>query len=246
MKKKMIALLAGALMAMSASSAFAAFADLDLIRVYYERTTGTIEKATDLGNVKTLIATPSTTIAGSWASITNPNNLFVAYFAIDRTASGPGVGDLWVSGSMDTTKAPLAVGTLGFNTAKSGANSMYTYYNSLGTDTVTASQTNSNSYRNKLSASQGAISNAITIATRVNTEANLASLVNGTATQVKQKLYFFENANTANSKGVAVAEITSNADGSSTITTTPIPPAFFLMGSGLLGMFGLRRKSKAA
>lgn len=246
MKKKMIALLAGALMAMSASSAFAAFADLDLVRVYYERTTGTVEVATDLGNVNTLLASPSTTIAGQWATVGTPSNLYVAYFAVSRATSGTTLGDLYVSGLTDTTKPPVAVGSPGFTSTKSGWTSILGQYNSYGTDTITQAQTITNSYRLKMSSSQGALGNGINIATRVNTEANLASLVNGTATQVKQKLYFFENANTAGSKGVAVADISTNANGSTTITTTPIPPAFFLMGSGLLGMFGLRRKSKNA
>jgi hypothetical protein len=102
-----------------------------------------------------------------------------------------------------------------------------------------------------LSANQGAIGNAITIATRPGTEASLGSLVGATSGSVTQNLYFLDNANGANKVGVSVATISTNFDGSTTIVTpntaaTPIPPAFFLMGSGLLGMFGLRRKNKVA
>lgn len=97
-----------------------------------------------------------------------------------------------------------------------------------------------------MDASQGALSNAINIATRVNTEANLAALVTGTATSVTQNLYHFTSANVAGSvadfNGVT---ITTSADGSSTVTATPIPAAFYLMGSGLMGLVGLRRRKNA-
>lgn len=249
LRKKIAVLVAAALMSLTASSAFAAFADLNLVRVIYERTTGTTETATDLGNINTLLATGGT-IANSAVSLSasNPNNLFVVYFAINHATTGTGVGDLWVSST--TTNAPAAVGTLGFNTTKSGTTSVFSYYNSLGAGTVTSQQSNLNSYKTKLASSQGALSNGINGATRPFVEASLASLVTGAATSVKQGLYFFENANTAGSVAVKVADIITNADGSTTInppvTATPIPAAFYLMGSGLLGLVGLRRRNKVA
>jgi hypothetical protein len=188
------------------------------------------------------------TIAGTALSATNSANLFAAYFAIDRNAGGvTNSPDLWVSGSTDVALAPKAVGTLGFTTAKNGSNAVYNYYNQTATSGI-GDQANSASYTKSLTASQGAIGNAVTIATRPNTEISLAGLVGATSGSVTQNLYYFANANTANSVGLQVATITTNFDGSTTInaTTTPIPPAFFLMGSGLLGMFGLRRKTKVA
>jgi hypothetical protein len=126
---------------------------------------------------------------------------------------------------------------------------VYAGYNAAlaaGSNTVTVLQSDLNSYKSKLSAAQGALGNAINIATRPNTEISLASLINGTATSVTQNLYSLAGT-TAGSKGVfTTAIITTYADGRTNVSATPIPPAFFLMGSGLLGMFGLRRKNKVA
>lgn len=243
LKKKIATVLAAAAMTLTASSAFAAFADLDLIRVVYERTTGTTELGTDLGVVKNADGSIKTgTYAGSLPTVSTANNLYAAYFALDRTT-----GELWVSGSSDITKAPVAVGSKGFTSTLSGTTNLYSYYNLLTPDAngvVTAAKSDSRSYTTKLSASQGALANAINIATRVNTEAKLASLVTGSATSVTQNLYYFANAKVANSKGVAVATITTFDDGH-TVVATPIPAAAYLLGSGLMGLVGLRRRNKA-
>ncbi len=253
LKKKIAIVLAAAMMTLSASSAFAAFADIDLVRVVYERTSGTTELVSNLGNAATIAGKKTSTattvgtggtFAGSLpGTVTTPANLFVAYFAIDKTTN-----ELWVSGSTDITKAPVAVGSMGFTSTKSGWTNIQSYYNTLTPDAngvYTGSQGNPNSYRLKQTANQGAMGNGINIATRVNTEASLASLVNGTATSVSQNLYYFANANVAGSKGVAVATITTSSNGATTVTTTPIPAAFYLMGSGLMGLVGLRRRNKA-
>ena len=77
-------------------------------------------------------------------------------------------------------------------------------------------------------------------------EASLASLT--TANPVQQGLWFTTSAGRGNTNGTNEnLVIQTNADGTTTINpnATPIPPAFFLMGSGLLGMFGLGRKKRA-
>ena len=241
LKKKIVMLIAAALMTLSASSAFAAFADMELIRVVYDRAGN--EYATDLGNVNTLInsATP-TTIAGNGAAG------LVAYFAIDKTTN-----QLWVSGS---TSAPSAInGTSGgLTTTKSGVTSVYAQYNQGivgGATNYTGLASAIGSYKNKLSATQGFLGNAISSATKGNTEASLAAIIAAGAGSVTQNLYYWNDGLTtvaANKIGVWTNNtiITTYSDGSTTIASTPIPPAFFLMGSGLLGMFGLRRKNKVA
>lgn len=247
-KKIATSIAAAALMMGVSTSAFAAFADMQLIRVVYERETGTTESLTDLGNLDTLLSAGSTTIAGSALSANNASNLYVAYFAIKHSTTTP---EFWVAGK--TTTTPIAVGRAGFNTTQANTTKVFSQYNAIAggsavTGTVyTGQQSAANSYKSQLSASQGSFFNAINIATRSSIEANLSALLLGTATSVTQNLYYFANANTSNSVGVNIkqAQIITNADGSTTVTTTPIPAAIYLMGSGLLGLVGIRRRKNA-
>ena len=247
MKKKMIMLVAAAMMTLSASSAFAAFGDLELIRVVYDRAGA--EYATDLGNINTLLnsATP-TTIAGSFTGA-NGAATFVSYFALDRATN-----QLWTSNAnvKTATFTPAVIGGgTGLTSIKSGTTFMYNTYNAVATNGGTeyaGLASNPNSYKNKLASTQGWFGNTITATNNARTysELNLTTL----ATNNTQSLYHWSNAISsvaADKIGVAVAQIVTNVDGSTTVTAaTPIPPAFFLMGSGLLGMFGLRRKNKVA
>lgn len=252
LKKKMIMLVAAAMMTLSASSAFAALADFELIRVVYERGSGSTETVTDLGNVNTIIANGGGTFAGTGAfTATTPANLAVAYFAFDGTN-----GALWASSNTGLTAGDTTTATSGFTGVAS-------YYNS---NTVTKGTTTTGqaygiglqsaimSYKNKLSATAGTLSNAFLPVDGI--EKSLSSLVGANSGSVSQTLYYWANAygsyeltpalQLAANTGAVAATITTNFDGSTNVTVTPIPPAFFLMGSGLLGMFGLRRKNKVA
>ncbi len=254
-KKKIVMLIAAALMTLSASSAFAAFTDLELIRVVYERGTGSTETLTDLGNVNTILNDATTkgaqTFAGTGAlTATTPANLAVAYFALDSTN-----GQLW-----STSKNGQSMGDL--TGMSSGTISLYSYYNATTgiktTQGTTATgqaygigvQSAASSYVKKLSASgqAGTLGNALPLAGSA--ETSLGSLVGATSGSVTQNLYFWANGyanDPADYTGVNNFTITTNFNGTSVVTAaTPIPPAFFLMGSGLLGMFGLRRKNKVA
>ena len=195
-RKKIAVTIAAALMTLSASSAFAAFADLELIRVYYDRTGA--------------VGTPSTINGGG----------------------------------------------LGLNGIKNGTTPMYSEYNTQGGTEYTGLASGSSSYKTKLSSTQGTLAAAISTASRLNTEVSIASLIGASSGSVTQALYFWDKATStlaADKIGVLAATIVTNADGSTIITSsipapapTPIPPAFLLMGSGLLGMVGLRRKNKVA
>src|SRR6266568_3846030 len=87
MKKKMTALLAGALLSVAfASNAMAAFTDLSLERFVYGSTN---EVATDLGNVNSLLGTTNNTIGAGSANFLSVGAgtapLYASYFGFDST-----------------------------------------------------------------------------------------------------------------------------------------------------------------
>jgi hypothetical protein len=215
MIKKLILSLAF-LQSLSAGAAQAAaptnFLDLHLIRVYYERTTGTSEVATDLGLVSDLIK--GATVAGTLPAAGNAANLNAVYFAWDKTNN-----HIWASGSPYVPQ--VAVGS-GYNSAKGSFATMQSYYaNTLGggsATTVTGVQSNPASYRTKLSGTRGYLGNAVVAPGNGYTEISLASLVNGSgATSVTQALYYIDVPGTAGTIGSEIGSITTNADGSTTV-----------------------------
>ena len=201
---------------LSATDAMATFADLELIRVYYDRN-GT-EIATDLGNVQTLIASGGT-IAGSFADL-NSATSYAAYFALDRSTSR-----LWASNGVAVTPVTIG-GPMGLTAIKNGTTNMYSTYNMQGGTNYTGQASHPNSYKSKISATQGWFANTITAANNARTysELSLANL----STSNKQTLYFFSNGlsdNATDKMGVAAATLTTNADGSTTISAPPAATA---------------------
>jgi hypothetical protein len=239
MFKKIATFAVAAMLTLSASSAFAAFADLQLTRVVFNQTGGVTEIATALGDVNTLMTTSPGIYGGGVDAFTaqtggtNFANLSVVYFAVDTVNR-----HLWITGLNP-------VGTIGKSGSITGAATLlFQYYNALTAtgNTVLADASNSSSYRVKMDATTqlGQFCNFITAATRGNTEASLASLASGGI--VTQNLYYFANY-ASSAAGVMAGTVSTYANGD---TTTPIPAAFYLMGSGLMGLVGLRRRNKAA
>lgn len=243
-------------MTLFCSNAFASFGDSELIRVIYERNTGTTEQLTDLGNINTILSTPVTTIAGNPLTANYPSNLIATYFAIDRINS-----QVWVSSTSDIPSSFYFNGN-GYNSGVLYISQMLSYYNTLPADAngvVTGPLGVSSSFRVRVDANQGYLGGIVSTVngSHRTTEISLASLVDGSASSVTQNLFFNshgrststldEHGNTitipAQTFGAIVATISTNADGSTTITTpTPIPAAAWLMGSGLIGMVGFRRR----
>ncbi|NVN90564.1 MAG: hypothetical protein HXX11_08140 [Desulfuromonadales bacterium] len=226
MYKKLTTIMATFVFTMAfTGSALAAIADLELIRVVYERTTGTNEQLTDLGSISTLLI-GTHTIAGDALSAINANNLYAGYFAINRTTK-----EVWATSG--NANAPVMTGTLAYNTLTNTSSSVYNYYSSLTPDAngvFTGVQSNLNSYRGKMSASQGRLGTSLNATSTI--ESSLASLVgNPSASPVSQTLYYFINASTTNSVGVPVGTITTNADGSTTITASAPTPVNGVCGS---------------
>jgi hypothetical protein len=239
-KKKLAILAAAAMLTLSASSAFAAFGNLELIRVVLDNA-GTTEIVTDLGTVSSVLAGGSfgdganafTSVAGGTSSSLN-----VTYFAVNQATK-----EVWITGSALKSSAGKSVTVTGMST------SIWNYYNTLtaaGSATATYSANASSGYHVLADATtqQGQFGSFIAATGRPSVEASLANLASASVTQ---DLYYFSNYAVAQT-GVKVGSIITNADGSTStpLTATPIPAAFYLMGSGLMGLVGLRRRNKIA
>ena len=241
-------LLAAAMLLLGANrQALASFSAGDLIQVVYS-TTDSYEVATDLGAFA-----PTTAYTGSTITFnTNPfptpgtgafansswSNLNVAYFESAGSSawvSGPTTG-LQTSGNSQSNFSSAAAAVLA-NYAAAGA----------GSAQVEQLQSNALSYMSlmDMNSVKGSFAGLIPGA---NGETNLAALGNGSGSYVDSYLYYYSNVNNPGS-GLAVADIRTFADGTSEIVgsnnATPVPPSVLLMGSGLIGLAGFRRKQTA-
>jgi hypothetical protein len=245
MKKKLIALFAGALLTLAmAGNALAYFnSEYTLVRVVYD-SAGTVEVATDLGTVSG--STVTLTNGGSssafnlsmFGTSASLDNLRVAYFAVANATT-----DVWASGSV-TDAISTTVGR-SFTALVTATATSRTYYTGLGgsTGTVVGDQGNQASYWNKLDkGGAGVATLAAYITSAGKIESSLADLA--TIGYVDQGLYFFDAAKT-NSTGVKIATLRTLADGTTVLnpsSAVPVPAAVYLLGSGLLGLVGIRRR----
>jgi hypothetical protein len=249
MKKKMITLLAGALMTIAmAANASAYFEQGNLIRVVYDKSIN-MEVATDLGSISSILpaAGGSVTLGGGASSYlgsalagSSLSNLNVAYFSWNSANV-----DLWLS----SKAATQSVLTSQWNTGTGAVQSVMNRYLGLAgstTSRVDLSTADANSYWNKLdknSTTQSGKFGGLYLAQ--NGELNLSALATGGT--VAQNLYFW-NSQTAAGTMLDIT-IETLADGSTRISSTqeppssvPVPAAAYLLGSGLLGLVGIRRK----
>jgi hypothetical protein len=224
MIRKIFTILFATVLTLASGSAFAGFEDMDLIRVYYDG--GSNEYVTALGNVNTILAGSAITVPGSFGSL--PTGRAV-YFAINRTLPG----QVWASGS--PAVATTSIGSI--TTLSSAVNASFNSWGGSVATSYSGPSSLANSYYKKFSGGNvntiGTLTNFVSSALRLNTEINIAGLINGTDSTMTQTLYYFATATAAgatnpNRTGVAVATIVTNADGSTTITPTggaPTPTA---------------------
>ena len=246
MKKKMIALLAGALMtAAMAGNAMAYFENDHLIRVVYDKSINT-EVATDLGKVQDILAaaskgpitlgTGTNSYLGGALATSALSNLNVAYYSVNVANK-----DLWLSSKADTQNISAANQ---WTTGSSMIANTLGKYASLATSSVTLSTADPSSYWNKLDGNGTKVGKFNTFYLSANGEMNLAALATGG--EVKQNLFFWDNpslsSGLAGTKQVTIKTLSTG--GTQVASNVPVPPALFLMGSGLLGLVGIRRKKQ--
>jgi|SRR5208283_5868248 hypothetical protein len=251
MKKKLLVFAAVFMLVLSfAGQAMADFAVGDLIEVVYQSGAGNPEVAIDLGNMSALTTpgavTDTTFNTNTWSLSNFPGatmaNLNVAYFMY----GGSGVFLLSGPESGQTIKSNLGAG--GTGTAMSSVLSLYASL-SGGSGMATTTISNLDSYYYLLDKNGTGIGSFASLVNGgTNNEANLGPLA--TTGYVDQYLYYYpaSASNTKNSAGVQIADIRTYANGSVEIiplVTTPLPAAFWLLGSGLVGLVGIRRRKTA-
>jgi hypothetical protein len=253
MKRILMLMMVALVMFGVSGQAMASFNDGDLLRVVYQGAGAGQEYVTDLGAFSTLTSpitsnnpltgqdtfSLSSVGAGSWS------NVQVAYFIVDLAGNG-GTGAVWTSGGVNGgyhNSGALAsftgAGAVTYNSWQT---------NSGGANSLAQSQSVFGSYWNWLNNAQsgapdigGMGSYLLTPASSA--EANLANLA--TTGYVDQVLYYYGSNPDGTARGTALGTIRTMLNGTGStqlLASTPIPAAAYLFGSGLLGMFGLRRK----
>lgn len=261
-KQNMIKLAAAAALTLGLSgNALAAIDNGDLIRVVYD-TVGSVEYATDLGNfqdIKTRTANGEKNIVvgagvdaintSIFGATTQMGDLRVAYFTFDSN-NGQWVGLTSQLGSISNisrkystfqTAAQSVSGTV--TTPTNGAYDA----NMITADSAKlANKSGANTFYTKfgvLSQNFGIFGGMVAAP---NTLPSLAALASGGS--VEQNFFTWTGTNTNNaSAGTLAFTLTTLADGSTVINKmdgpqTPVPAAAWLLGSGLMGLVGLRRR----
>jgi hypothetical protein len=244
MKKIIILLIAAVMLFGVSGQAMAAFSAGDLIQVVYQ-SGGTSEVATDLGAFSSTTPYTGSTInftsnpfpvagTGAFASATS-SNLDIAYYIATTNGSVPAY---YITGpSTGSSSSGRVFGNLGHLTT------LNTAYASIGGAQVTVPQSNTTSYYSLADASGNSIGNWNNFTVGQNGETNLAAL-STPGSYVDSYLYYYGTSGTKT--GLQVADIRTFADGTSEIVgqavATPIPAAILLLGSGLAGLVGIRRK----
>jgi hypothetical protein len=231
-----------------------AFATGDLILSVYNNTATTPEIGIDLGSLSSLnlnntVAVTLGNINLSALGTSSWSDLNAGIFAYTSTASST------TAYFATTTNGTPSIKTGSLTSFTNDANLVTNYYQtqSGGTSTTPAlATTNHNTYYYTMD-THGTVEGAYggynkDIAD--NPEANLANGDSGTSTTLY--LYeFLSNTAVAGANGnpyVAMIDIMSNGNIvlDANASTVPIPAAFLLFGSGLLGLIGLKRKQIAA
>lgn len=255
MKNKMIALLAGALMMLSAGSAFAYFGanSNDIYMAAYNASTSK-ELVIDIGTL-------SLSSDGTYYTLSNSTGSFnLSDLGANSTSA---VKVAFYGADQYTTEFASSTVTSSPATAFGKQDSFLSSLNIINSTATTAgtttqnyigSTTNLNGYVSKMDASGAGsfaqMNDQLTGTGKsnfINPEISLATLAAGNLQGIFG--FAYDSAKTPGVLAFTAGITDANGVESLTITNvntaaTPIPAAIYLMGSGLLGMFGLRRKQR--
>ena len=241
MKKKMIVLLAGALMALSAGSAFASFGNGQLDLYAYSNVAGTPEVGVNLGSITALLANGADTTITAGAStvaalLTGATSVYAGLYGYDATGANIYVIANTGLGSFSASSA----GYSNFVTANTAINT--TYGNNTVLSLASKGTSSTADYFGKL---DKGVNGGGTFGTLIGTGKGTDFTTNF-STDITKSIYVLNVASGFTFTDTGATAI-FNTDGSIEVkgaaaAPTPIPPSFLLMGSGLLGMIGLRRK----
>ena len=254
MKKKIIVLITAALLSLSGSSAFANFGNGQLNFYAYGNGAGTSEVGVNLGSISTVLsgtAPPSqlqgpgpTTITSGESSITglhtDSTTIYAGLYGFDAVT-----GNIYVAANqgLGSFNANLSSYTA-FKTANTKVNDLY---GATNVKTITSKGTSATStyfgQMDKGVSGIGTLSNLIPTGYGTYFVTTLAA-------DVTKNIYMFDiTGTTFNDTGVS-ATLTTNGDIIIQAPTwddrpsgsyAPIPAAAWLLGSGLIGLFGFRK-----
>jgi len=253
MKKLVILLALVAVMLCVNGQAMAAFEDGHLIRVVYSGTGAGTEYATDLGSFSSLTSPSSSHVilntnnfslssvgASSWSDVN------VAYFMVTATSGGFPGNYAWTSGP---SAGQTGGGRSMFNAILGGAHTVAGAYQVAGAGAANATlgQIDTSSYWKTMNYGGSGVGQMKGFIPAGNADQNLAALSG--AGYVDQKLYYYSTPNSSVA-GVGVVSLRTFADGHTEMnagapSSVPVPPSVLLLGSGLLGLVGIRRKQAA-
>jgi hypothetical protein len=256
MKKFFGIFLAAMLMVGAAGQAMAAFSSGDLIRVVYSTGTST-EYATSLGNVNTVLSSANGTVLGGGADAfslaklgaSSFNQLYVAYYVWGGSSTAAGTKHY-----VGATSAPTPDTTTSWTFFRASGSLVNGYYLDIanfipGTNSATGPNSDlyPNSYYQKMDGKgtktglyAGWFNSALG-----NPGTTLQLAASG-PTLAEQALYVFTKSSTSANDALPLVatgvSLRTLANGTTEVSAVPIPPSILLLGSGLLGMIGIRRK----
>lgn len=247
MKKIMMLMIATVMVFSMAGQAAAYFSAGNLIRVVYDAQ-GTIEVATELGPIADKNAPFTNKVVYNQNNFSTSqfggapfSNLYVAYFAHDWNDI-----EAYLSGPMTSQTS----GARKFQMLNTSITNMINGYNGILSENQKMGsmlKKGVQSYYTQLDLGGNNKGSFNAFIPAANGEANLGALA--TVGYVDQTLYYydFSTVNHTAQAGVKMAVIRTFADGHTELNpnAVPVPASVLLLGSGLLGLIGIRRKMAA-